>query len=336
MQKTVAILKHASFANQRIDDAGGVIYGAKVAELGKVACFTGPDGKTPRYTTISPEHVDAFLAHAGNRTIPVHWTHDYREDKKDALSAKVGALKNFRKDEEGNPVADFHVSPGEYRDVIFWNAANDPTGMMLSPVFGYDPKDAKSLPMDFRAADLVECGAATTALLSDASVLSSPDSLSDQPTQTMDETLKAAIQQMITDAFAQAMCADPTDEAMMADAGVTDADKKPEDAKMSAHRRVIAQCSRAFNRRISAALKLAEEAPTKAEAALASNVGTAVSLAMNAGGNQTNPKDAFNAKVKELVDKGVKPHQAVIAAMTAHPELYEASERALFVKPVKL
>lgn len=166
MPSCIAILRHASFTNDRIDEEAGIIYGVKIAELGKVACFKGPDGK-PRYATISSAHVDAFLSHAGNRSIPVHWTHDYRAESKDHLHAKVGCLKNLRKDEQGNPIADLYVSPGSRRNEIFWNANHDNENMMLSPVYGYDPDDSESIPLSFNAADLVEVGAATVALFSE-------------------------------------------------------------------------------------------------------------------------------------------------------------------------
>jgi hypothetical protein len=159
--------KENTLASDRIDDGAGIVYGCRVAELGKIACFEGSDGK-PRLAKITPEFISALLSHAGNRSIPVHWTHDYTKSDNDALHAKVGALKAIRRDDAGNAIADLCLAPGEYRDKALWNATNDPTGMMLSPVFTYNKADPKSLPLDFSAADLVEQGAGVTALFSQA------------------------------------------------------------------------------------------------------------------------------------------------------------------------
>lgn len=147
-----------SFTQTRIDAEKGVIYGVKVIELGPVQSQHGPP-------VVKPEHVQAFKAHAGNRSIPVHWTHDYLGEDSDRLHAKVGALKNFHVDAAGDLCADFHVAPTEYKEGIFWSAVNDPDNMMFSVVFSYDPAQ-DGLPLDFQAADLVERGAATTAMFS--------------------------------------------------------------------------------------------------------------------------------------------------------------------------
>ena len=262
-----AAFKLNTLSQERIDAELSVIYGVRLCEVGKVAKFNGPDGK-PRTAEITAEHADAFLAHAGNRAIPVHWTHDYLSDDKDRLHAKVGALKNFRKDELGNPIADFFVSPSEYREAILWNAKEDPENMMLSAVFSYDPKDPKALPMDFQAADLVECGAATTALFSETQT----------PNTMTEDEIKALVAPMIAEAIAAA-AVKPEVEAEVemaavaeADAGVTEADKKPEDEGKPAAMRAALRIHRATTRQTLAALaanqgetvKLAEAQFTKA------------------------------------------------------------------------
>lgn len=262
-----AAFKLNTLSQERIDADLSVIYGVRLCEVGKVARFNGPDGK-PRTAEITTEHADAFLAHAGNRSIPVHWTHDYLSDDKDRLHAKVGALKNFRKDDAGNPIADFYVAPSEYKDAILWNAKEDPENMMLSAVFSYDPKDPKALPMDFQAADLVECGAATTALFSEPQT----------PNTMTEDEIKALVAPMIAEAIAAA-AVKPEVEAEVemaavaeADAGVTEADKKPEDEAKPAAMRAALRIHRATTRQTLAALaanqgetvKLAEAQFTKA------------------------------------------------------------------------
>ena len=241
-----------SFLQSSIDADKGVIRGVKIAELGKVAVFKGPDGK-PRKAEITKEHADAFLAHAGNRAIPVHWTHDYLSDDADRLHAKVGALKNFRKDGDGNPIADFYVAPTDYRDNIFWSAENDPENMMFSAVFSYDPKDPKSLPQDFQAADLVECGAATTALFS-------------QPNNTMTaEEIKSHVAEAVKSALAEyATKADESAKAELASA------KQSADAEIAA---LKAELSGVDAKIEAKAKEVAAAELTLAEARFAANIG---------------------------------------------------------------
>lgn len=261
----LAALKLNALTQERIDADNNVIYGVRLCEVGKVARFNGPDGK-PREAQITSEHASAFLAHAGNRAIPVHWTHDYLSDDKDRLHAKVGALKNFRLDGSGNPIADFHVAPSDYRETILWNAKEDPDNMMLSAVFNYDPSDPKAMPLDFQAADLVECGAATTALFSESQT--KPNNMTDED--------KAEVAKMIADAIAAANktdeTQDATDEATAAaaeaDAGVTEADKKKEDETKPAAMRAALRIGRASHRLTLAALAEKLEA-SKAETVLA-------------------------------------------------------------------
>ena len=282
-----------SFVETSIDAEKSVIRGVKIAELGKVAVFKGPDGK-PRKAKITKKHVNAFLEHAGNRAIPVHWTHDYLADDADRLHAKVGALKNFRKNEQGNPIADFYVAPTDYRDNIFWSAENDPENMMFSAVFSYDPNDPESLPQDFQAADLVERGAATTALFSE------PNNTN---TMTADE-IKALVAPMIADAI-KAAAAQPEVEveiaaAAEAEAGVTDEDKKPEDEAKPASLRAALRIARATNRLTLAALtkKIDEskaETVTLAAAQFTAALGKSGTFTPTQGGETKMTRAQFNA-----------------------------------------
>jgi hypothetical protein len=263
-----AAFKLNTLSQERIDADNSVIYGVRLCEVGKVARFNGPDGK-PRTAEITSDHADAFLAHAGNRSIPVHWTHDYLSDDKDRLHAKVGALKNFRKDENGNPIADLYVAPSEYKDAIMWGAKEDPENMMLSAVFSYDPKDPRAMPLDLQAADLVETGAATTALFSE------PNNTN---TMTPDE-IKALVAAEIASALAANKPEMETEVEMAAaaeaEAGVTDADKKPEDEGKPAAMRAALRIHRATVRLTTAALAAnQEETITKAEAKFSQAIGS--------------------------------------------------------------
>ena len=234
------------FTKTRIDAEKGVIYGVKVIELGDVKSDHGP-------RKVEPKHVKHFMALAGNRSIPVHWTHDYLGVDKDRLHAKVGALKNFHVDADGDLAADFHVAPTEYRDAIFWGAEIDPDNMMFSVVFTYDPKDPDELPMDFQAADLVERGAATTALFS-------------QPNNTMTaEEIKSHVAEAVKSALAEyATKADESAKAELASA------KEAADKEIAA---LKAELSGVDAKIEAKAKEVAAAELTLAEARFAANIG---------------------------------------------------------------
>jgi hypothetical protein len=317
MATALASLRHASFSQDSIN--GDVLLGVKIAELGKVACFSGPDGK-PRYATITPAFVAALLSHAGNRSIPVHWTHDYKQGNGDALHAKVGKLKDIRKDSEGNPIADLHLAPGQYKETALWNAEHDPENMMLSPVFSYDPSDKDSTPLDFQAADLVECGAATTALFSTVQTQTQ--------TQTkMTDEDKIEVAKMIADAIAAAN--KPADEPVVPDtaemeatAGVTDADKKPEDEKAPALMAAFARCNRAIKRQLETAKG---EAVVLAEAKFTAALGS---------GKFTIPaavaaKDEFEEAIAAQIASGAKDRNVALFRLAKDkPEIYNSARKA--------
>ena len=317
MATALASLRHASFSQDSIN--GDVLLGVKIAELGKVACFSGPDGK-PRYATITPAFVDALLSHAGSRSIPVHWTHDYKQGNGDALHAKVGKLKDIRKDSEGNPIADLHLAPGQYKETALWNAEHDPENMMLSPVFSYDPSDKDSTPLDFQAADLVECGAATTALFSAAQTQT-------QTQNKMTDEDKIEVAKMIADAIAAAnKPADapvvPDTAEMEATAGVTDADKKPEDEKAPALMAAFARCNRAIKRQLETAKG---EAVVLAEAKFTAALGA---------GKFTLPaapaaKDEVEEAIAAQISAGAKDRSTAIFRLAKDkPEIYNSARKA--------
>jgi len=317
MATALASLRHASFSQDSI--SGDVLLGVKIAELGKVACFSGPDGK-PRYATITPAFVDALLSHAGSRSIPVHWTHDYKQGNGDALHAKVGKLKDIRKDSEGNPIADLHLAPGQYKETALWNAEHDPENMMLSPVFSYDPSDKDSTPLDFQAADLVECGAATTALFSAAQTQT-------QTQNKMTDEDKIEVAKMIADAISAAnKPADapvvPDTAEMEATAGVTDADKKPEDEKAPALMAAFARCNRAIKRQLETAKG---EAVVLAEAKFTAALGA---------GKFTLPaakdaKDEVEEAISAQISAGAKDRSTAIFRLAKDkPEIYNSARKA--------
>ena len=291
----LASLRHSSFTNERIDVEQSVVFGVRLAEVGKVATFAGKDGK-PRSATITKAHADAFLSHAGNRSIPVHWTHDYLDETSDRLHAKVGALKNFRYDESGNPIADMHVAPSQYKEAIMWGAKEDPENMMLSAVFSYDENDETAMPLDLQACDLVEKGAATTALFSHLA----PQTMTPEEIKALvDESVKTALA-----TFSESI-EKPEDETKASEeaekeAGVTDEDKKPEDESKPAALRAAIRINRATARLTSAALsEKIEKADGKtaiaAMAELTKQLGTFGKFSPNQGDGKPMTRAAFSA-----------------------------------------
>jgi hypothetical protein len=192
--------------------------------------------------------------------------------------------------------------------------------MMLSPVFSYDPSDKDSTPLDFQAADLVECGAATTALFSAAQTQTQ--------TQTkMTDEDKIEVAKMIADAIAAAnKPADapvvPDTAEMEATAGVTDADKKPEDEKAPALMAAFARCNRAIKRQLETAKG---EAVVLAEAKFTAALGA---------GKFTLPaapaaKDEVEEAIAAQISAGAKDRSTAIFRLAKDkPEIYNSARKA--------
>ncbi len=169
---STAILRSASGVAS-IDTEAGVIRGVKLMERGATAHFRAGDGK-PNKVVITDKHISALLSHAGNRAIPIHNSHEWfqSEDKPNAdsveMSARIGALKGFRKNENGDLIADAYLNKAKPAAMDFlWGAEMNPEANVFSAVFNYLKDDPDCIPVNFRAADLVPDGAATTALFSD-------------------------------------------------------------------------------------------------------------------------------------------------------------------------
>lgn len=166
-----AILKSANLSHSAVDEATGVISGCKLFEVGGTATYKGRDGKVRSFER-TVEVARALLAHAGNRSIPAHFTHDY-DTNGETLPHRLGLHKNLRIDEAtGNLLSDLHTMPNEYGKLALWTAKTDPNSAAFSAVFGYNPitADGKTLaiPTSFDAADFVSSGAACAAMLASA------------------------------------------------------------------------------------------------------------------------------------------------------------------------
>lgn len=203
-----AILRESISSRSNVDAEKGIVYGCRLAEVGKLAVFAGLDGK-PVEIKITPALVDSLLAICSeDNRLNAHWTHKHVDGREDALLSRVATWRNFRKDENGNLIADAFTAPGTYREAILHWAENDPQGMMVSMVFDYTGGRDNPIAESVRAADFVAKGAATSALLSafaKTAKLDMPDNLPPDKTPAPDNTPTppftpeqvTAIQQMI-------------------------------------------------------------------------------------------------------------------------------------------
>lgn len=236
----------SNLSSGTIEAESGIIRGVNIMQLGKLATFAGPDGN-PRQVKITQAHIDALLSHAGNRAIPIHHTHDWfdAQGKPNAdtveMNARIGALKSFRKSDSGDLIADAYLKEGQTRNDIIWAAEHNPEDTMFSAVFGYRKDDASCMPQNFRAADVVPNGAATTALfktLNTATLASMDDSTIDIQKLLValaNPEVKTALK-AILDSHEDAPAAPAADEvAEMEDAaGVTPSDDEKKDTSPSA------------------------------------------------------------------------------------------------------
>lgn len=322
----------------KIDHEKGIIHGAKLAEVGRVAYFKNSKGEV-KSMRVTPEIVDKLLGFASaSGSLNAHWTHDYIDADKDPLHAKIGAWRDFSKDASGNLSGDLNLMPGDKRDAVLWAAANDPKGMMASVVFDYDENmDGSIVPTNLKAADLVERGAATTALLAATDQENDNKTTTNKNTYTMlSPEDKAEIAGMIKSAVDEVSKKDESqDAAMLGDedmsaaleetAGVTDADRKsdnPLQAKMEekqpAMLRAMFNAARATIRRLKTA---SDEAVVKAEARLSSATGRGATPVFNAGGDKD--KHPYAAAVEKHLAAGAKTKGiAMLRAAKDEPAAY--------------
>lgn len=342
----------AKFGQSAIDAEKGIISGVKVMEFGKLARFAGEDGK-PLSVTITEKHIDALLAHAGNRAIPSHWSHDWFDKTTDPIHDRIGMLKNFRKDDSGNLVADLHLSPSKHRDTAIWNASNAPDNMMLSAVFGYSKFDKDFIPQSFSACDIVANGAGVTALFKEEPqpetmelkdfIALLKNALADKAEGPTLKTALLSAMDIKTDVEPEAAKL----SAMEKDAGVADGDSDDEDKQVPALMRSQLRISRAIGRQMKE-LKAAQESlktektallaevDVRAKAAATGLLGNGSLLNIGSGAPAGDATAKFNAAVDDLEKKGIKRAAAIQATIDAQPELYKEMSQALFRAPARL
>ncbi len=302
-------------------------------DLGKLAVFAGEDGK-PKSVKITNDHISALMNHAGNRAIPMHWTHQWAENGNEGLSSKVGLLKNFRKDDAGNLIGDAHLSPGDHRETALWNAVNDPANIMLSAVFDYAKRDPFCIPKDFRACDFVEKGAATTALLEESTATPSMD-ISEFITMLSDPGVKDALKAIIKTVEKGQDDADAA--AMESDAGVTEADMSADDDKKPALMRACLRVTKAMRRQIAAAATdktaLLAEVKTAASAEATALLGKSGFIGHGAGSESA---DLYTATLATYRAAAKNDSEAVARMLRDKPELMEAHKEATMRQMAKL
>lgn len=163
-----ATLQNA-FQKLSVDREARIVTGIKLLENNRDVLYKGADGKPVGFRT-NEALLAGLLAHAGNRTIPSHLTHEWTEGKRDALHDRVGGIKNCRLSANGDLIGDYHAMPGANGDSILWLAENDPEHAMLSLVFDYNPIKTNevtyAVPLNFSSADFVAQGAGVSAMLS--------------------------------------------------------------------------------------------------------------------------------------------------------------------------
>ncbi len=346
-QKATAFFR-ATPGSVSIDKENGILRGVKVMEVGVMACFTGADGK-PWRTKITPAHIDALLGFAGNRTAPAHYTHEWHdaEAKKQSdadsveLAARCGAWKNFRKDENGNAVADAYLRNDDHREEILFAAEHDPENLMASAVFSYDPQDNTAMPTSFRCVDFVPVGAATTALFSEADPnQTNMDDIISQLAEACKDPHKLAAFKALMKSVESASKDEGEESAaaeMESAAGVEDGDKKKEDGDKPALMRACIRVARALTRKTDSVA--VNETALLAKAEVAGKAGATALLGKSGfhiqdGG--TEGADKYTATLALFTAKEPNEQRAVFAMLKAHPEFTAEHDAKMRERVAKL
>ena len=198
--------------------------------------------------------------------------------------------------------------------------------MMLSAVFSYGKDDAKCIPLDFQACDLVAQGAATTALFSESEQTKPYMDITELLAALDDPAVKAAVKAILKSHTGPDEVTEEAATATETEAGVMEEDKKPEDDAKPALMRSALRVHRATLRQAKAIIAT-EKTAILAEASLK---GEASATALLGKGGLLKPKEGDeNASApKEFIEAQMKsgcPNQATAIARMAKdkPELYK-------------
>lgn len=311
--------------NSPVDAEKGVISGCILAQSGKLATFSGSDGKAIE-VMVTPSLIDSLLNLANTQArLDAYWTHDRLNPEnadKDPIHDSVGVWQNFRKNENGDLIADAALEPSQYREKILWKAQNDKRGIMTSLVFNYRGGRDDAIATEILSGDFVRFGAATTALLSQHK----PNNNMTQ--KEIEEIIEAKFSALQKDA-----------EAKLAEVEieVDEEDKKGEPEEMPAVMRSFRRLANASKRQtatLSAKLTTleTENATLKAELANAGDTALAKFTAKLGKGDfqiqppaktaDNDPETAILSAMKTLPEgKNTRAHAKAHIART-NPELY--------------
>jgi hypothetical protein len=331
-----AILRY-QIPSGNVDRENFVVKGCQLSKVGKLAVYM--DGKGERKEMlITPRLIDSLLSLWHNKERgDAHWGHDWLDTDRDPINFKVATWRNFRKDDEGNLVADAFLWPSEHREAILNAAENDPQGMMVSQVFDHDGGRDDAIATRVFAADFVSEGAATTALLSAKLTASLTTKTKNARMAISLDELKEALSTPDGKAMIRG-CLDAHDDmsdddaAEMEDAaGVEDDDKKKEDKQSPAAMRVLLRYGRTIARLRKLVAKpdttaiLAEvrgELKTIAQAEATAVLGKGA-IMKSADGKFVSVGDEAESYIKTAIAGGCKNRALAKARMAKdRPELY--------------
>lgn len=300
----------SDFTKLSVNRESRIVEGVKLLENNRDVTYKSADGKAMGFRT-NDALLSGLMAHAGNRTIPSHLSHEWSDGKRDGLHDRVGGIKNCRLSANGDLIGDAHVMPGTEGDRILWLAENDPEHCMLSCIFDYNAIKTDGVtyayPLSFESADFVAKGAGVTAMLSQF------------PTDT--DMTKDEIVALIKENSASKDDVTAAVKAALSDfkpAGtLTQDDLK---AALAAH-----------------APKLSEEElveiGTQAEAKLVAKLGSGT-LQINVGPSKES--NDYTAKLAEYTKTSPNPGTAILRLLSDHPELGSQHEAHLQTQVAKL
>lgn len=323
-QVPIATLQ-TNISTDSIDETNGIIPGCRLCEVNRVARFRDGEGKS-KSLEMTPSLVDGLLSLAVQEgRLDAYWTHDRLKGSSDHINDSIGMWSNFRKDDSGNLIADLNLEPSAYREKILWKASKDKKGIMTSLVFDYKGGEKDAVALNIFSGDLVRFGAATTGLLSQDKTQNNTM----EPKEFAAALVAALSTPEVATALKAVLAADkPEDKplvsdedcaAMEKDAGVTDADRKPEDKDKPAFLRAQLACNRA-NARL--AKDRDASAVIAAKASLAAEIGKGGKI-VNLGEGQNKDGETFEQAKLAALAAGCKSESHAIAFVAAHkPELY--------------
>ncbi len=344
MPNLKAILRSPSFpTGSEISEDRNVVVGCQIIKLGKRGEYADPQGNRNEIVATNGL-IDSMLAICNEEErITGHFTHDWILNKEEGGKTIASTFRNFRKDAQGNLIADAYLWPGDKKEAILHAAKEDPKGLMLSAVFDWTGTPDNPRAVAVSAIDFVEKGAITEALC--RAVCAAADSTQN----TMDiasiiaaikdpehgpeliAAIKAAIKETEKGDEEPAM-----DEVVAEDASTDDADKP-------AVMRAVLKLSRSVKRRLEAIPKTAvlTEADRKAIVLQAKSELIAEGFGQSkfvGSQQQSSEGHPFVAKVKAAKAAGADSvGRAILRAAQDHPADFNDYQKAInsgIIKPI--